>query len=143
MIAILTYGLIEVSVLVAAELHLPAVVVALTILAGGSSLPELVSSAIVAKEGRSDMAISNAIGSNTYAVLVAMGLPYFLVTWLTGTTIPVGHASITSSIFLLLVTLVVMIGVLAWRNWKITPKFGSFLIFLYLCYVIAAYGGWL
>ena len=44
----------------------------------GTSLPNYVASTLVAKQGFGGMAVSNAIGSNVFNVLVALGLPWFL-----------------------------------------------------------------
>lgn len=49
-------------------------VVGLTIVAGGTSAPELVTSAIAAYRGRTDVAIGNVLGSNIYNVLGVAGL---------------------------------------------------------------------
>lgn len=141
-IAGLTYFVIIYAVQVAELMGIPSTIIALTILAGGSSTPEMIASYIVAKQGRAGMAISNAIGSNTFDVLVSMGLPYFVVTWVSG-PIHIGGTNVLSSAFLLFMTLLAVISLLAFRHWKVSPRLGSFLIFLYVCYVLAAYSGWL
>lgn len=141
-IAGITYLVVEVAVKIAAEMGLPPAIIALTILAGGSSIPEVVASYIVSKEGRGGMAISNAIGSNTFDVLMSIGLPYFVVTWTSG-PISVASTNILSSGFLLFMTLMAVTALLAFRRWNVNARLGSFLIFLYLCYVVAAYQGYL
>ena len=45
-------------------LNIPESIIALTVLAAGTSIPDLFSSIIVAKQGRGDMAVSNAIRNN-------------------------------------------------------------------------------
>mgnify|MGYP002621656530 FL=1 len=49
-------------------------VVGLTIVAGGTSLPELATSIVAAKKGQSELAIGNAIGSNVFNILLIVGL---------------------------------------------------------------------
>ncbi len=49
-------------------------VISLTILAVGTSLPELVTSVMAAKKGNSDIAIGNIIGSNIFNILLIIGL---------------------------------------------------------------------
>merc|ERR1740117_1366858 len=49
-----------------------------TVLAVGSSLPDMFSSIIVAKEGKGSMAVSNALGSNIFDILVCLGVPFSL-----------------------------------------------------------------
>ena len=48
--------------------------VGLTIVAVGTSLPELVTSAIAAKRGETDLALGNVIGSNVFNVLFVLGI---------------------------------------------------------------------
>ena len=49
-------------------------VVGLTIVAGGTSLPELATSVVAAYKGRSAMAIGNVIGSNVFNILLILGI---------------------------------------------------------------------
>lgn len=55
-------------------------VMGLTFLAAGTSLPEAVSSVIVTAQGYGSMGISNSIGSNTFDILLCLGLPWFIKT---------------------------------------------------------------
>jgi cation:H+ antiporter len=48
-------------------------IIALTLVAGGTSLPELATSLVAAHKGNSDIAIGNAIGSNIFNVLLVLG----------------------------------------------------------------------
>ncbi len=49
-------------------------VVGLTIVAGGTSLPELATSVVAARKGQSAIAIGNVIGSNVFNILLILGL---------------------------------------------------------------------
>jgi cation:H+ antiporter len=49
-------------------------VVGLTIVAGGTSLPELATSVVAARKGQSALAIGNAIGSNVFNILLILGV---------------------------------------------------------------------
>ncbi|MFZ5425142.1 MAG: calcium/sodium antiporter [Patescibacteria group bacterium] len=128
---------------IALYMGVPPAIIALTILAGGTSVPELISSAIVAKQGRGDMAISNAIGSNVFDILMSLGLPILIYTAFNGTITDIGGENIKSSILLLFATLISVLSLLAVQKFKIGRRFGLVLIFLYCIYVLAAYGGWL
>ena len=50
-----------------------------TILAVATSLPDAFLSLISAKNGESDAALSNALGSNTFDILICLGLPIFYI----------------------------------------------------------------
>lgn len=50
----------------------------LTFLAAGTSIPEAVSSVIVTNLGHGSMGISNSIASNTFDILLCLGLPWLI-----------------------------------------------------------------
>lgn len=68
-------------------------VMGLTFVAAGVSIPDALSSMAVIKEGYGDMAVSNAVGSNVFDILICLGLP-----WLIQTTIidAGGHVNVIS-----------------------------------------------
>merc|ERR1712179_725555 len=55
-------------------------VMGLTFLAAGTSVPDLITSVLVAKEGKGDMAVSSSIGSNLFDVTVGLPVPWLLYT---------------------------------------------------------------
>lgn len=59
---------------IAHQLGIPEKVIGLTVVALGTSLPELVTSAVAAKKGNSDIAIGNVVGSNIFNVLLILGV---------------------------------------------------------------------
>lgn len=59
-------------------INIPDSVMGLTFLAAGTSVPEAVSSVIVTNQGHGAMGISNSIGSNTFDILLCLGLPWFV-----------------------------------------------------------------
>ena len=109
-IAIISWFLVEYAVVFANAIGLPPVIIALTILAGGTSVPDLISSVIVAKQGRGEMAVANAIGSNIFDILVGLGLPWLIAILFIGgmSTIHVGVEDLWTSTFVLLSTVVLL-----------------------------------
>lgn len=59
---------------VAQQLGVSDAVIGLTIVAGGTSMPELATSVVAARKGQSAIAIGNVIGSNVYNVLMIIGI---------------------------------------------------------------------
>ena len=59
-------------------LGIPEDIMGLTLTAGGTSLPNMFSSMIVAKQGLGTMSVSNAFGSNTFNIFIALALPWFV-----------------------------------------------------------------
>lgn len=141
LIAVLSHVLVEAAVHLGEIIHVPAVIISLTVLAAGTSIPDLLSSMIVAKKGRGDMAISNAVGSNIFDILFGLGVPWVLVLlWreMQGVGegfVPVATENLKGSVFLLFATLLATFVMIALRNWKIGPKAGWLLIITYLCYL--------
>ncbi|MCY1722685.1 calcium/sodium antiporter [Prolixibacteraceae bacterium Z1-6] len=134
-IAALSYVLVEVAVHAAHTLNIPEAIIALTVLAVGTSIPDLFSSVIVAKQGRGDMAVSNAIGSNIFDILVGLGLPFLIVMVMSGEAIPTGGDLVSSSLILAasVLLLAVLLLVMKWKVGKIT---GVILLATYIFYVL-------
>ena len=57
----------------ALKLHMSEMLIGLTIVAVGTSLPELVTSMVAAKKGENDIAIGNAIGSCLFNIILILG----------------------------------------------------------------------
>ena len=66
--------IVDGSVLIAQRVGLSESFIGLTIIAIGTSLPELVTSVVAAYKGRADMAIGNVIGSNIFNIFWILGL---------------------------------------------------------------------
>lgn len=135
-IAGLSWLLVEQVVFIADTLHINATFLALTVLAAGTSVPDLIGSIVVAKQGRGDMAVSNAIGSNIFDVLFGLGFPWLVVLAWRGGTIAVGNENLQSSVILLFATVIAIITMLIARRWKIGRYSGLLLVGLYIAYCI-------
>jgi cation:H+ antiporter len=70
--------LIDASVALAQRWRIPESVIAATIIAGGTSAPEIVTSFMAALDGHFDVSLGNAIGSNTFNILAVGGLSLLL-----------------------------------------------------------------
>lgn len=65
---------VEGAKIIATEIGVPQKVIGLTIVAVGTSLPELITSVMAAKKGETDIAVGNIVGSNIFNVLMVAGL---------------------------------------------------------------------
>ena len=135
-IAIASHFLVEQLIHAADILSINPTFLALTVLAAGTSLPDLIGSIIVAKQGRGDMAVANAIGSNIFDILFALGVPWLAYILINGGNIEVSNENLSSSIILLFATVVAIIALLVIRKWRIGSRSGFLLIALYIAYVI-------
>jgi K+-dependent Na+/Ca+ exchanger-like protein len=134
-IILISYFLVEYAVRFAEAIHVPPILIALTVLAGGSSVPDLIASVLVAREGRGEMAISNAVGSNIFVISVGLGLPWLLILLFRQETITVGTADLWSSTMVLLITVVILFVFLS-TNRELSRKEGAVLVLLYVAYVL-------
>lgn len=136
----LSWALVELAIGLSHELGIPEVIVALTVLAAGTSMPDLISSLIVAKQGRGDMAVSNAVGSNIFDILICLGLPWLAYTIIKGQDVVVGTANLSSSVFLLFCTVLAIASVLIIQRFRIGKYSGVLLIGLYGLYCVYMIG---
>ena len=65
---------VEGATTIAQELGVPQKVIGLTVVAIGTSLPELITSVTAAKKGETDIAVGNIVGSNIFNILMVAGL---------------------------------------------------------------------
>jgi K+-dependent Na+/Ca+ exchanger-like protein len=133
-IAAVSWVLVEVAVAVSYALDIPESIVALTVLAIGTSIPDLFSSLIVAKQGRGEMAVSNAIGSNIFDILVGLGLPFLIVMLISGGSISTG-GDLTSSSFILFASVILLFVLLVFSKWRVGKFTGIILLGLYIFYL--------
>ncbi len=142
-IGVLCYFMVDSSEKIALMIGIPDSIIALTILAGGSSVPEMIGSAVLAKQNRGDMAVSNAIGSNIFDILISLGLPLFIYTATVGIITNATAGGIKTSLLVLIGSLIGVVGFLWFNKFVATKKLGYILISTYIIYVIAAYAGYL
>ena len=139
-LAVLSHFMVESAVEIAHFFRVPEVIIALTILAAGTSVPDLMSSIIVARKGQGDMAIANAVGSNIFDIALGLGLPWlFIILW-RGESVQVVTENLESSIILLFATVIALLFLLIVRRWAIGRYAGVLLIGSYLWYLFSQIG---
>ena len=136
LIVVLSYILVEATIIFSAGIGIPPVIVALTLLAAGTSAPDLMASVDVAREGRGGMAVANAVGSNTFDLLVGLALPWTIALSLLGLSgIDVGTGDLWTSIGILVATTLVLFGFL-WTERGLSRREGWVLLLLYAAFVV-------
>lgn len=107
----------------------------LTFLAAGTSIPDLLSSVIVARQGFGDMAVSSSIGSNIFDVLVGLPVPWLLYTIIEGEDVLVTSSSLVSSVLILCVMLASTIAAIANARWRLSNSLAIIMFVLYVVFV--------
>jgi cation:H+ antiporter len=97
-------ALVKGAVNLALKLGIPALIVGLTVVAFGTSAPELIVSVQAALEGQAGIAMGNVVGSNIVNVLLILGLPALI------TTIHSSQSDTTRSYWVMIATTLLLIG---------------------------------
>ncbi len=105
--------------------------IGLTLVALGTSMPELATTVMAAIRRQADVAIGNVIGSNIFNLLAIVG-----VASLFG-PIPVPRAFMVFDLWVMLGASLLLIPFVFPPKWDLTRRFGTVLCVLYVAYVIA------
>lgn len=134
----ISYAMVEAARLTGCLIGVPSAVMGLTVLAAGTSIPDALASVAVAKQGQGDMAVSNAIGSNVFDILLGLGLPTFLGGLINKKPLPVTVdpiGTVVIPIAILFGVLIVLLAVTAAMKWKLRPMLGYVLLGIYFLFV--------
>jgi len=110
---------VELAVLGGDLIGVPSAVMAITVLAAASSIPEISSNMAKARAGNVDQVVGNAIGSNTFDILISFGGVSLVAAWLRrGVSMPAGSA-VFEAAGLLLSALVIVITTFWLSDWEV------------------------
>ncbi|CAB3378124.1 Hypothetical predicted protein [Cloeon dipterum] len=139
-ISFFSYIMVWMITIIGSTMGIPDTVMGLTFVAAGVSVPDALSSLAVVKEGYGDMAVSNAVGSNVFDILICLGLPWFLQTAVIspGSTVTVISKGLTYSTLSLLSTVAFLIIATHMNGWKLDRKYGWILMAWYLFFIVFA-----
>ena len=121
---------VDAATKVAQQLGVSQGVIGLTIVAGGTSLPELATSVVAARKGQSAIAIGNVIGSNVFNILLILGL--------TALISPMQIGGITMVDLLMMLMSIALVWLFSATKLTIARWEGAVLTALYVAYL-----GWL
>ncbi|XP_033939836.1 sodium/potassium/calcium exchanger 3-like [Pseudochaenichthys georgianus] len=136
-IAGLSYIMVWMVTVIGFTLGIPDVIMGITFLAAGTSVPDCMASLIVARQGLGDMAISNSIGSNVFDILVGLGLPWAVQTLCIdyGSTIHLNSKGLIFSVGLLLASVFVTVLGVHLNKWTLDWRLGLACIILYAIFL--------
>lgn len=102
--------------------------IGLTIVACGTSLPELVTSVVAARKNELDMALGNVIGSNVFNFLFVLGIAASIspIAFITENIIDIA----------LLIAMSLLVWVFGWTKQKIEKKEGIIMLLIYVVYLV-------
>lgn len=101
--------------------------ISLTIIALGTSLPELVTSVMATRKGEYDIAIGNVVGSNIFNIGMVIGLP---ITLFGG----VRNLTFNSVDLIVMMIAAILLFLFSWKDYKISRKEGIVFLILFVVY---------
>ncbi|NXD83203.1 NCKX2 protein, partial [Halcyon senegalensis] len=114
-------------------------IMGLTILAAGTSIPDLITSVIVARKGLGDMAVSSSVGSNIFDITVGLPLPWLLYAVINSfAPVTVSSNGLFCAIVLLFIMLLFVILSIAFCKWKMNKILGFLMFGLYFVFLIVS-----
>lgn len=116
------------AVVIAKGFGLSENLIGLTIVACGTSLPELVTSIVAAKKNEVDMALGNVIGSNVFNILFVLGIASSIS--------PIAFIMENVIDIILLIIMSAFVWILGWTKQKIDRKEGILMLVIYAVYLV-------
>ncbi len=113
--------------LIAKTLNVSEKMISLTIVALGTSLPELVTSVQAARKGENDIAIGNIIGSNIFNIGIVVGIPALFI----------GNISASSFNYidmLMMILSAILLFILTFKKRKIDKGEGMIMLIIFIVY---------
>eukprot|EP00929_Paragymnodinium_shiwhaense_P108905 TRINITY_DN7524_c0_g1_i1.p1 TRINITY_DN7524_c0_g1~~TRINITY_DN7524_c0_g1_i1.p1 ORF type:complete len:880 (-),score=187.74 TRINITY_DN7524_c0_g1_i1:199-2838(-) len=140
-IAIFAICLYECTIVCSNTVGIPPPVAGVTILAAGTSIPDLLSSYIVARKGMGDMAVSSSIGSNLFDITVGLPVPWLSFIAVRSVQkgslqrVIVNSNSLAFSVLVLILMLASVVITIVLMGWKMNKKMGAVMLVLYFVFV--------
>ncbi|XP_051765282.1 sodium/potassium/calcium exchanger 2-like [Ctenopharyngodon idella] len=114
-------------------------IMGLTILAAGTSIPDLITSVIVARKGLGDMAVSSSVGSNIFDITVGLPFPWLLFAILNDMSpVTVSSNGLFCAIVLLFLMLLFVIISIAVCKWRMSKLLGFLMFLLYFVFLVVS-----
>jgi len=116
------------ATIIAQQLGISEAIIGLTVVALGTSLPELVTSLVAAKKGNSDIALGNVVGSNIFNVLLILGTTAMIKPF------DVTIESLIDQVILLVIS--IMLFIMCLTGTKLTRWEGAAFLAMYVGYAV-------
>ena len=129
----LIYGgdlFLEYAVIFARDMGMPEAVIAVTLMAGGTSMPELITCVIAASKNKGQMALGNVIGSNISNVFLILG------TCATVSPLQLGNILPIDLIILVAASLIIAVTAFTFRRNELDRAEGAIFVLIYIAYIV-------
>jgi cation:H+ antiporter len=123
-------ALVEAATDIAAELGVSQLVIGLTVVAVGTSLPEIATSVLAAIRGQRDLAVGNAVGSNLFNILAVLGI----TATVSPSAIPIPDGALTIDLPVMIAVAIACLPVF-WNGFRLHRWEGYFFLTYYVGYI--------
>lgn len=134
-IIMLSYGanfVVQEAIIMAEKIGLSQTFIGISIVALGTSLPELATSAVAAAKGESDISVGNVVGSNLFNICLVMGIVGLFNPMTIDKTLHYFQ-------FPFMMFICIVLWLIAYLNQGISKKTGYFFITLFIIYILISY----
>ena len=133
----LSYVMVWMATVIGVTVGIPEPVMGLTVLAAGTSVPDLLESLAVARKGQGDMAVSSSIGSNVFDLLMGLPFPWFVSTVLVPPrrSVCINSKGMTINVLLLFLMVGATIALIILEGWKLTRRTAVVFVLLYIVFL--------
>lgn len=135
-IGVFSYFMVWWAIIIGDYIGIPQGVMGVTFLAAGTSVPDLITSVIVARQGHGDMAVSSSIGSNIFDVTVGLPFPWILHNIAVGPVSLSEDGTLFYSLLLLFMMLAAVILTIIITGFRMTKTLGFTMFVLYIIFVV-------
>lgn len=115
---LICYFMVDWITVIGATAGIPSVIMGLTFLAAGTSVPDMLGALIVAKRGQGDQAVSSSVGSNVFDICIGLAVPWLLFYAVYQEDYAVGADSLFVSIVIIALSVAFVLSVLKYQGWK-------------------------
>ena len=120
---------VDSAVSLATAMGMSQAIIGLTIVAIGTSLPELATSIVAAMKKNSDLAVGNIVGSNIFNIFLILGISSLVA------PLPKGNITNIDLILCILASLILLASSYLMGKYKVTRTEGAIFLVMYLAYL--------
>jgi len=141
-LSIFSFIMVSASDQISTTFGISQTILGVTVCAVGTSFPNFFASILMAKDGRSAMAVSNALGSNVQNVFLALSVPWILRTAIPDIhNLPMDAKGIFTGVIWMGATLAMLLVFVITGNLVLSKVAGYIMLLTYICYTLLAVTG--
>ncbi|RNA35390.1 sodium potassium calcium exchanger 4-like isoform X2, partial [Brachionus plicatilis] len=135
-LAILSYLIIWMVVTIGYTFGIPDALMAITLIAAGTSIPDAYTSVVVVRQGLVDMGVSNIIGSNVFDLLIGLAFPWLIKSFFNNGYVVINSAGIGYDSFILFACVISTVLIVHFGKWRLQLKTGYVFLSVYAAFLI-------